>query len=406
MTVSEIIKFTNCFLADDSKLIEKDLFINTKLGTIIEEPEDDTGVEVINLDGLIISPGFIDIQINGCFGLDFSTTFEDADSKMTFVQNYNHATEKLLKFGVTSICPTVTSSFSNVYNDVLPILGLKTRSSVKADSLGAHIEGPFISPQKKGCHPPETLTTMDKGYNALYERYGKDFEKYTAILTAAPEIDGCLDLIPEIVKDDKIVFSIGHTMSDFETGRKAIESGASMMTHLFNAMPTVTARDVGVVGLISATNNEIQKEHIPYYGLVADGIHVHPSAIKLAYNANPDKAILVTDALYLIGCDDGIYQRGNQRIEKKKHLLHLEGSNTIAGSATYLLDCMLNLINWTDIPIEKALATITNNPSRSMNLTKRKGFLKPGCDADLNILTKTGELKQVYKLGNKVHQYE
>lgn len=404
----EIIQFTNCSLADNGRLIEKDLFIDTVAGIIIEKPADNDKreIEVIDLEGLIISPGFIDIQINGCFGLDYSTTFKSENSQAEFVQHYNQSMEKLLQYGVTSICPTVTSSFSDVYKDVLLILGLKTRSSTKADSLGVHIEGPFISPLKKGCHPEETLTVMKDGYKSLKERYGNEFEKYTAILTAAPEVEGCLDLIEDITKNNEIVFSIGHTMSDFETGLKAVNKGATMMTHLYNAMPSYSARNPGVIGLISTTDDQLDNDKIPYYGIVVDGIHVHPSAVKAAYKLNPNKSILVTDAMYLIGLEDGLYCRGNQNIEKTGHLLHLQNTKTIAGSATHLLDCALNLKKWTGISIEKALQTITNNPSNSLNISKRKGFLNSGCDADINILTKSGELKQVYKLGHKVHTVE
>ncbi|GMM35178.1 hypothetical protein DASC09_025030 [Saccharomycopsis crataegensis] len=405
--MANIIHFTNCTLADNAQLIEKDLYIDAASGIIIDKP---TGaspkkIETIDLQGLIISPGFIDIQINGCFGLDYSTTLSNDSSKAQFVQQYNKSMEKLLQHGVTSICPTVTSSFSDVYRDVLLILGLKTRSASKADSLGAHIEGPFISPLKKGCHPPETITTMKEGYQSLKQRYGDDFEKYTAILTAAPEIEGSLDVISQVTKEKEIVFSIGHTMADFNTAVQAVKNGASMMTHLYNAMPAYSARNPGVVGLISATIDQLPAEKIPYYGIVSDGVHVHPSAVKAAYDANPNKAILVTDAMYLIGLEDGLHTRGNQKIEKKGNLLLLENTETIAGSATHLLECAHNLIKWTGIPLEKALATITNNPSSSLNLSKRKGFLNPGCDADINILTKSGELKAVYKLGQKIHSF-
>ncbi|GMM35188.1 hypothetical protein DASC09_025130 [Saccharomycopsis crataegensis] len=405
--MADIIHFTNCTLADNAQLIEKDLYIDAASGIIIDKP---TGaspkkIETIDLQGLIISPGFIDIQINGCFGLDYSTTLSNDSSKAQFVQQYNKSMEKLLQHGVTSICPTVTSSFSDVYRDVLLILGLKTRSASKADSLGAHIEGPFISPLKKGCHPPETITTMKEGYQSLKQRYGDDFEKYTAILTAAPEIEGSLDVISQVTKEKEIVFSIGHTMADFNTAVQAVKNGASMMTHLYNAMPAYSARNPGVVGLISATIDQLPAEKIPYYGIVSDGVHVHPSAVKAAYDANPNKAILVTDAMYLIGLEDGLHTRGNQKIEKKGNLLLLENTETIAGSATHLLECAHNLIKWTGIPLEKALATITNNPSSSLNLSKRKGFLNPGCDADINILTKSGELKAVYKLGQKIHSF-
>lgn len=410
-----IIHFTNCYLADNSQLVKKDLYIDTKQGIIIdgssiekenneckEGNQSEAKVEVIDLDGNLISPGFIDIQINGCFGLDYSTTFEDFQSKANFVLHYTESMEKLLNHGVTSVCPTVTSSFPNVYNDVMMIIGLKTRSSTKTDSLGVHLEGPFISPLKKGCHPPETLTTMENGYQSLIDIYGEEFEKYTAILTAAPEVDNCLEVIPEITKDNKIAFSIGHTMSDFETGLQSIKNGASMITHLYNAMPSLNARNPGVIGLTNTTQDILPSEKIPYYGLVSDGIHVHPTNIKSSYFANPGKTILVTDAMYLIGLEDGIYKRGNQEIEKNGNLLHLKDTKTIAGSATHLIDCVNNLIKWTGISIEKALATVTNNPAMSLNISKRKGFLKTGCDADLVILTPQGEIKQVYKLGNRI----
>lgn len=403
-----ILHFTNCYLADYARLTRTDLFVDAQQGIIISEPSASTRsgrsttVETIDLDGCIISPGFIDIQINGCFGLDYSATFKEPNDKADFVNHYTDSMQQLLQYGVTSIVPTVTSSFEEVYKDVLLIVGLKTRSTTKADSLGAHIEGPFISPLKKGCHPPETLTTMSNGYDSLKERYGDDFEKYTAIMTAAPEVDGCLDIIHPLTTQNDIVFSIGHTMASFETGIKAIRNGASMITHLYNAMPSNSARNPGIVGLTTIPKDVLPAEQIPYYGLVADGIHVHPSNIKASYFANSSKAILVTDAMYLIGLSDGIYERGDQRIEKKAHLLHLQGTDTIAGSATHLLECVKNLMQWTGVPLEKALATITNNPARSLKISQRKGFLNKGCDADLVVLSPDGVIKNVYKLGNKV----
>lgn len=402
--MAQIIHFTNCYLADHRKLIKQDLFVDVISGIIIEKPINylDLEVEIIDLNELIISPGFIDVQINGCFGLDYSTTFNDESSKAQFVRNYNYSMEKLLNFGVTSICPTVTSSFPDVYKDVLLILGLKTRCLNKADSLGVHIEGPFISPLKKGCHPPETLTDYKDGYSSLIERYGEDFEKYVSILTSAPEINGCLGIIEKITTENEIVFSIGHTMADYDTGLKAIEQGASMITHLYNAMLPISARNPGVPGLINIPKNNNENKKSPYYGLVADGIHVHPSLIKASYFANPDKAILVTDAMYLIGLNNGEYERGNQKITKEGNLLYLKDTKTIAGSSTHLLDCVKNLIKWTGISFENAIATITNNPANSLNISKRKGFLNTGCDADLNILSKDGDLVHVYKLGQKI----
>ncbi|CAI8507152.1 N-acetylglucosamine-6-phosphate deacetylase [Pichia kudriavzevii] len=404
-----ILRFTNCLLADNAKLIQADLYVDTVSGVIIETPlipVHASEVQVIDLQGGILSPGFIDIQINGCFGFDYSSAFNDKQDKQSFLKAYNESMGQLLEYGVTSICPTVTSSQQHVYHDVIPILGLKTRSSNKADSLGVHLEGPFISPIKKGCHPPEAITDMKHGYISLQERYGQGFEQYAAIVTAAPEVQGCSEIIPQLTTNSPTVFSIGHTMADFDLALSAVHSGATMITHLYNAMPAHTARDVGVLGLISATKDTLPSDKIPFYGIIADGVHVHPSAVRAAYMANPSKTILVTDALYLIGLEDGHYQRGNQSVQKKGSLLLLQGTDTIAGSATHLIDCVHNLIKWTGIPLAEALATITNNPATSLNIAHRKGFLRPGCDADLNILSADGTLKEVYKLGQKIHGFK
>lgn len=399
--MTKIIHFTNCLLADKGILRREDLYVNVNDGTIIGKPSSENNIEIIDVEGNIISPGFIDIQINGCFGLDYSTTFDLKNEREEFMSQYEESMKKLVQHGVTSICPTITSSLGNVYKDSLPILGQKTRNKYKTDSLGVHAEGPFISLQKKGCHPVPALNSIINGYTSLEERYGKNFEQYTSILTAAPELEGCVEVIRQITQRN-IVFSIGHTTANFDIGIEAIQEGATMLTHLYNAMLGTSARDPGIVGLINTPLDILPTEKIPYYGLVADGIHVHPSMIKAAYNANPDKAILVTDAMYLIGMVDGVYERGSQLLEKRGKFIHLKGTETIAGSATHLLDCVLHLMKWTGIPLEKALTTVTNNPAKSLSIECNKGYLNLGCDADINILNSRGELISVYKLGHRI----
>lgn len=402
MTV-QIIHFTNCLLADCGKLTRKDLYVDLISGTIIDEPAETEEIvkTVIDVEGNIITPGFIDIQINGCFGLDYSTVLDNTISKDEIVNEYANTMKKLVKHGVTSICPTVTSSLSDVYRDSLPIFGEKTRYADRTDSLGVHAEGPFISMQKKGCHPVNALTTISNGYSSLEERYGEGFEKYTSIVTVAPELKGCSDVIKRVVSKN-VVFSMGHSISTFEEAVHAIKEGATMITHLYNAMPGMSARDPGLAAVINAPRNVLSAEEVPYFGIVADGVHVHPAMVRAAYVANPKKTILVTDAMYLIGVEDGIYKRGTQELEKLGKLVRLSGTETIAGSATHLLQCVNNFVEWTDVPIEVAVATVTNHPAMSLGIQNRKGFLNVGCDADLNIINTKGELVRVYKLGHQV----
>ena len=147
------------------------------------------------------------------------------------------------------------------------------------------------------------------------------------MITAAPEVDGIMDTIPELASRG-IVFSIGHTEADYEKASEAIDNGATMITHLFNAMKPLHHRDPGVFGLLGQNHGTRR----PYFGLIADGIHLHPTTTKIAWAAYPDGMILVTDALALMGMEDGVYDWINgDKIVKQGPNLTKEGTDTIAG---------------------------------------------------------------------------
>lgn len=393
-------KFTNCHLCDQGIIYyDGELFVDNSTGRIVGRPEDDANVEVVDLKGNILAPGFIDIQNNGIFGLNFSSLNGDSTEEDVagFINHYRDAMTKYLATGVTAICPTVTSNFPEVYEKVLPVYKAN-RSRVQTDSLGAHCEGPFINLQKKGCHPPETFVDAKGGYSDITGVYGEEsLLEYVAIVTAAPEIGGILDIIP-LLKQKNITVSIGHTTANYNTGLQAIENGATMITHLYNAMPQPHHRDVGVVGLITSPT----AKDVPYFGLITDGVHVDPSMATIAYRSSPDKCIVVTDAMHLIGLPDGTYKWDNQTITKTGPRLYLKGTKTLAGAATTLPECMRNVMAWTNISLPEAIKTVTNNPAKAIGVEKKKGFLNVGCDADLVVLDKKGFVKNVYKLGRPV----
>lgn len=387
-----MLRFTNCHLCDKGTIsYNTDLYVDTASGKISRKGKPS---RTIDLKGKIISPGFIDIQNNGIYGLNFSAlngNSSEADIAR-FGAFYRDVMAKYLATGVTSLCPTVTSNFPEVYEKVLPIYK-RTRSKTEADSLGAHCEGPFINLEKKGCHPTETFVDGNGGFSKVY---GENLEN-VAIITAAPEIPGVLDNISELT-DHNVVFSIGHTALDQETARKAVQNGALMITHLYNAMPQPHHRDTGVVGLVGSENS-------PYFGLICDGVHVAAPMCVLAYRTSPDKCVLVTDAMHLMGLKDGVYQWDNQRIVKTGVSLYLEGTNTLAGAATTLAECIRNLVKWANISLAEAVKTATNNAADSLGITT-KGYLNVGCDADLVIMDKDGNVEQVYKCGQKVSTEE
>lgn len=390
-------RFTNCYLCDNGTLDKKDLYIDNRTGTIISKPNS-ADVDVIDLGGEILAPGLLDIQNNGIYGLNYSNLNENSTDKdiRDFKRFYNDAMAKYLTTGVTSVCPTVTSNFPEVYKKVLPLYK-RSRSLHQSDSLGAHLEGPFISHKKKGCHPVETFVTAQDA-NKMVEVYGdENLLNNVCIVTAAPEIPGVLDLIPSILEKN-IVFSIGHTLCDYDTALKAVEKGATMITHLYNAMPQPHHREVGVVGLIDTPD----VENKPYFGLIADGVHVHPSMVAIAYNASPEKFISVTDAMHLIGLPDGSYKWDDRYIIKSGTRLYLKGTDTLAGAATTLPECLRNLVEWTGITLAEAIKTATNNPALSLGIQGSKGFLNVGCDADLVVFDKHGYVKRIFKLGKEV----
>lgn len=393
-------KYTNCHLIDNGEVYQlTDLYVDNTTKKICEKPRAPASIKSIDLHGNYLAPGFIDIQNNGIYGLNFSNLNASSSEKevVMFEKFYKDAMTKYLSTGVTATCPTVTSNFPEVYEKVLPFYH-KSRTSNMTDSLGAHVEGPFINLQKKGCHPVETFVDASEGEQKLYNTYGgaENLLDNVCILTAAPETPGVLDLIPAVTEKN-VVFSIGHTMADYKTGVKAIENGATMITHLYNAMPQPHHRDAGVVGLIGAPGVET-----PYFGLICDGVHVDPSMASIAYRAAPEKCVLVTDAMHLIGLPDGTYKWDSQYIVKTGDRLYLKGTKTLAGAATTLPECIRNLMEWSQITLAQAVKTVTNNAAVSIGLENERGFLNVGCDSDFVVLNDKGVVLTVYKLNNEI----
>ncbi|CAK9436732.1 uncharacterized protein LODBEIA_P12540 [Lodderomyces beijingensis] len=401
-----VTRFTNCHLIDNGKVYRHhDLYFDNSTRKICNAPTSPSFItKTIDLKGQLLAPGLIDIQNNGIYGVNFSNLNEGSSPQdiAQFRRSYQDAMSKYLTTGVTAICPTVTSNFAGVYPKVLPIYK-KSRLSHQTDSLGAHLEGPFINLAKKGCHPVETFVDAKEGEHKLLEIYGGDGNLLdnVCIITAAPEIPGVLDLIP-FIKQHNCVYSIGHTMASYETGVQAIENGCTMITHLYNAMPQPHHRNAGVVGLINAPLKGSQ-DKTPFFGLICDGVHVDPSMANLAYRSNPSKCVLVTDAMHLIGLPDGEYKWDGQVIVKNGDRLYLKGTDTLAGASTTLPQCIRNLMQWADITLAEAVKTATNNAASSINVEHERGFLNVGCDADFVVFNKDGYVTRVYKLGNEIN---
>ncbi|KAF9116345.1 hypothetical protein BGX27_003338 [Mortierella sp. AM989] len=338
---TKVTKITNCRILRDHKIVEKDA-IWIQDGKIIDPHkffwyQKRLPDVVLDAEGLLVVPGFIETQINGAFGVDFSLPL-DHDK---YEKGILRVSRGLLKYGTTSYCPTIVSSSASVYHKVLS--HLKPRAGTAetgATILGAHVEGPFINKARHGAHELGVLqASAHNGYSDFKDVYGFEGKTPEAqkrlsdedlncvkIITCAPELEGIMDSIPDLVKAG-ITVSVGHSMANISQAEQSVMNGATFITHLFNAMPQFHHRDPGVIGLLGSRLDLPR----PYYGLICDGIHVHPNSIKIAYDSHPEGVILVTDAMSAMGLLPGSYQLGNMNVTKEDDRVYIEGTDTLAG---------------------------------------------------------------------------
>lgn len=243
-----IVRFTNCRVLRDSQIVEgEDLWVRD--GTIADPQalffSGHVANEIVDCLGRILAPGYIDLQLNGAFGVDFCAP------SPTLAEGVSNVARQLLAYGVTAFLPTVITSSPASYRGILPAL-VPTRGTAAtgASVLGVHLEGPFISRSKPGCHPPEHIKTPDGKPDALRRACG-DHIAHVRLVTLAPELPNATELIAELVENG-IVVSAGHSAASSSQIESAHTSGVSMCTHLFNAMPAFHPREPGIVGILGA----------------------------------------------------------------------------------------------------------------------------------------------------------
>ncbi|KAK6441735.1 N-acetyl-glucosamine-6-phosphate deacetylase [Oleoguttula sp. CCFEE 5521] len=416
-----VTKLTGGRLVRGNELVDEDLWISSITGKILNGQEafyehHTTPDEVIDLKGKILAPGFIDLQFNGGFGFDFSTV---PDDMAEYRKGLNELNRKLLSTGVTSYLPTLPSQKAEVYQKTLKYLGpsgVARNAVLGAESLGAHCEGPFIAGTKCGIHSPSVLRTAPNGLSDLESCYGPknlsfqepDTRSPITMITLAPELPGLMSAIP-ILTSHGIKVSIGHTEATYSQTTLALQSGATMLTHLFNAMRPLHHRDPGPFGTLGSITPSTPR---PYFGIIADGIHLHPTTTNLAFTAHPSGFILVTDAMKTMGLPDGVYDWTNgDKWVKKGPLLTRQGTDTLAGSSATLVECASNFWSWSGVSVPDVIRAVTTAPAEVLGLQGVKGGLEAGADADLVVLdvvedgsgVKRFEVEQVWKFGVMVY---
>jgi len=334
------------------------------------EQQGQNNVHVIDCSGLHLLPGFIDLQINGGFGYDFTA---DPDSIWS-------VGSELPKYGVTSFLPTIiTAPPESIKAAQKKILTGPPGDYRGAGVLGLHIEGPFLNPVKKGAHNPEHLRLPDPD---LYKDFSPDFG--IRLVTLAPEISGA-SLIIDMLSRNGVVVSAGHSAATYQEGLKAIEDGIRYLTHSFNAMSPYHQHDPGLLGA-ALDDDRIM------LGLIADGIHVHPSVIRmLMRTAGTERLNLVTDAVGALGRPPGEYLLGDQPITVTESGVRLS-DGTLAGSNLSADMAVRNLMNFTGCNLSEAAQTISTNPARLLHLDSKIGQISTGSDADLVLVTEQVEI--------------
>lgn len=326
--------------------------------------------QVIDAGGLLLVPGFIDVQCNGGFGLDFTR-----DPAAIW-----DVARRLPQYGVTAFLPTVITAPLETYQGAQAVLaGGPPADFAGAVPLGLHIEGPFLSPAKKGAHHPAHLRPPSLTAIATWSP-----QRGVRLVTLAPELPGATAVIGALAARG-VVVAAGHSLASYAAARAGLAAGIRYGTHLFNAMGALHPRQPGLAGALLAD------ERITV-GLIADGIHVHPALVKMVWQAvGHGRLTLVTDAMAALGMPPGTYPLGDFEVTVGQRAARLAGG-TLAGSILSLDAALRNLRTFTGCSLAAALATVTTTPAALLGYGERKGKIAPGFDADFVLLTPQGNV--------------
>ncbi|KQO63519.1 N-acetylglucosamine-6-phosphate deacetylase [Curtobacterium sp. Leaf261] len=369
---------TNAHLVDGAGSVDRAwlLFVGDTIratGTGSDVPEAE---EVIDLGGATIVPGFVDLHAHGGGGAAYD---DDAAAIRTALATHRaHGTTRSVLSLVANPIPALSSSLDTI------------RSVMASDPLvlGAHLEGPFLSPHNKGAHNPEFLVAPTPGAVGALLDAGAGVIRQ---ITIAPELDGAEAAVRAIVGAG-VVASVGHTMADFDAARRAFDAGATMLTHACNAMPGIHHRHPGPI-MAAVADERVTLE------LILDGVHVAPVVAQTLLRAAPGRFALITDAMAAAGSPDGEYTLGSLGVTVTDGVAHVAGTDTIAGS-TLTQDAALRLaVERAGASLPEAVAALTSVPARAIGLGDRLGRLAAGFAADVVVLDAGFRVQRVWADG-------
>ncbi|MFF4788969.1 N-acetylglucosamine-6-phosphate deacetylase [Streptomyces sp. NPDC001276] len=332
--------------------------------------------EILDVRGHWLVPGFVDIHNHGGGGASFSGT---ADDVLTAVRTHReHGT-------TTLVASTVTDDMGLLVKQA----GLLSELAEQGEIAGVHFEGPFISPCRKGAHSEALLRDPDP---AEVRKLIDAARGRARMMTLATELPGGIDSV-RLLAEHGVIAAIGHTDATYEQTVEAIDAGATVATHLFNAMPPLGHRAPGpIVALLEDERITVE--------LINDGVHLHPAALEMAFHhAGAGRVAFITDAMDAAGIGDGRYLLGPLQVEVDGGVARLVEGGSIAGSTLTLDRAFRRAVTVDRLPVTDVVAALSANPARLLGMDDRVGSLEPGKDADLVLLDEDFALKGVMRRG-------
>lgn len=365
-----IIKNVKVF-TEDKKFVDGEVVIEN--GKFCRTSTEDDN-EVVDGKGCYAVPGLVDVHFHGAMGYDFCDASNEAISKIAEYEGSQ---------GITTIVPATMT----LPEDLL-IKVAHTAAAYKNEKgavlAGINMEGPFISPEKKGAQAATHIRKPDiEMFRRLQDAAGGLFR----LVDIAPEEEGAMKFIEEL--KDEVHISFAHTVADYDTAKKGYDLGADHATHLYNAMPPFSHRAPGVIGAAHDSKHCMVE-------LIADGVHIHPSVVRTTFDMfSDDRVVLISDSMRATGMPDGEYTLGGQAVNVKGNVATLVSGGALAGSVTNLMDCVRVAVKKMGVPLESALAAATINPAKSVGLDHKYGSIKEGKVANLVLLDQELNLKKV-----------
>lgn len=347
----------------------------------VENVPDEAEDVIVDGEGCFAIPGLIDLHFHGCMGDDFCDGTKEAIERIAAYE---------ASIGVTAIAPATMTLPVEELVDILKVAAEYKKEATKgADLIGINMEGPFISPAKKGAQDERNIIPCDAEVCRRFLDASEGLVKFVGI--APEESEKSIEFIEQM--KDKVNISLAHTNADYDTAKAAFDAGANHAVHLYNAMPSFTHRAPGVVGAVADCEHVMAE-------IICDGVHIHPAAVRVTFRMmGEERMILISDSMRATGMPDGQYTLGGLDVNVVGNRATLVSDGALAGSATNLMDCMRTAVKKMGIPFETAVACATMNPAKSLGEYENYGSITEGKKANVVLLDDELNLKMVIKDG-------